>query len=122
MDRTVSIDAPAWAEGNNDDFEDDSRGPVGKAYLTTVPDAGLIDLFDTLHADDQMLANVGEMLTVKRPDLMPNAGMGKPVAAKPTGSRKRPRGQPAYSLARPSELMISSGSVAMSYRSLLIPA
>lgn len=75
MDWTVTIDAPAWAEGNSDDFEDDRRVQVGKAHLSIVPDAGLIDLFDTLDAVDQMLANVGEMLTTERPELMPNAGM-----------------------------------------------
>jgi hypothetical protein len=75
MDWTVSIDAPAWAEGNGDDFEDERRVRVGKAHLTIVPDAGLIDLFDTLDAVDQQIANVAEMLTVERPDLMPNTGM-----------------------------------------------
>lgn len=75
MDWTVTIDAPAWAEGNSDDYEDDRRVPVGKAHLSIVPDAGLIDLFDTLDAVDQTLANVGEMLTTKRPDLMISSGM-----------------------------------------------
>lgn len=74
-DWTVTIDAPAWAEGNSDDFEDDRRVLVGKAHLSIVPDAGPIDLFDTLEAVDQILANVGEMLTLKRPDLMISAGM-----------------------------------------------
>jgi hypothetical protein len=40
-----------------------------------VPDAGLIDLFDTLDAVDQELASVAEMLTIERPELMPEAGM-----------------------------------------------
>lgn len=75
MDWAVSIDAPAWADGDSDDFEDDRRVLVGKAHLSIVPDAGLIDLFDTLDAVDQILGNVGEMLTVKRPDLMVSAGM-----------------------------------------------
>lgn len=76
MNWTVSIDAPAWAEGDKDDFDDDSRIPVGKAHLSIIPDAGMIDLFDTLDAVDQQLANVAEMLTVERPDLMPNAWDG----------------------------------------------
>lgn len=32
-------------------------------------------MFDTLEAGDQELANVAEMLTVERPDLLPAAGM-----------------------------------------------
>ena len=75
MDWTVSIDAPVWAEGNSDDFEGDRRVHVGKAHLSIVPDAGLIDLFDTVDAVDQILANVGEMLTAKRPALMISSGM-----------------------------------------------
>lgn len=43
----------------------------------------MIDLFMTLDAVDQGLANVAEMLTVERPDLTPNAGMdlGGPAGA-----------------------------------------
>jgi hypothetical protein len=39
MDWTVSIDAPVWAEGDSDDFEDDRRVHVGKAHLSIMPDA-----------------------------------------------------------------------------------
>ncbi|MET3921078.1 hypothetical protein [Arthrobacter sp. UYEF20] len=74
MDWTVSIDGRGWAEGEEDNDGEDVH--VGDARFSIVPDAGLIDLFDTLDAVDQELANVAEMLTIERPDLMPNAGMG----------------------------------------------
>ncbi|MBT2549733.1 hypothetical protein [Arthrobacter sp. ISL-65] len=73
MDWTVSIDALVWAEGEEDG--DGADVHVGDARFVVVPDAGMIDLFMTLEAVDQELANVAEMLTVERPDLMPNAGM-----------------------------------------------
>lgn len=89
-----------------------------RTHLSIVPDAGLIDLFNTPDAVEQMLATVCEMLTVKRPDLMPNAGGGKAEAARPPSSCKSPsRLAPPYRLARLSKLMICSGSVAMSCRS-----
>lgn len=75
MDWEVSIDAPVWAEGNGDDSEDDRPCPCREGTPDHRPDAGLMDLFDTLDAVDQQLANVAEMLTFERPDLMPNAGM-----------------------------------------------
>lgn len=73
MDWEVSIDGLAWDEGEEDNDGRDVH--VGDARFSIVPDAGMIDLFMTLDAVDQEMANVAEMLTVERPDLMPNAGM-----------------------------------------------
>lgn len=73
MEWKVSIDASVWDEGEEDD--DPREVHVGDAQFSIVPDAGMIDLFMTLDAVDQELANVAEMLTIERPDLMPNAGM-----------------------------------------------
>lgn len=73
MDWTVSIKGRIW-----DDGKDDNEGRkvhVGDARFTIVPDAGLINLFDTLNAVDQKLAKIAEMRTIDRPDLMPEAGM-----------------------------------------------
>ena len=73
MDWEVSIDGLVRDEG--DDDSDGRDVHIGDARFSIVPDAGLIDLFMTLDAVDQDMANVAEMLTVERPDLMPNAGM-----------------------------------------------
>jgi GNAT superfamily N-acetyltransferase len=73
MDWTVSVDGMVWDEGEEDN--DGREVHVGDARFSIVPDAGLIDLFMTLDAVDQELANVAEMLTVERPDLMPDAEM-----------------------------------------------
>ncbi|MEV7132151.1 hypothetical protein AB0N24_04600 [Arthrobacter sp. NPDC093128] len=72
MTWTVSVNATVWDE---DDDGDGEEVHVGDARFTIVPDAGDIELFLTLDAVDQELANVAEMLTVERPDLMPAAGM-----------------------------------------------
>lgn len=71
---SCSVEAPACA-GDDSDDRDDSRVHVENAHFSIMPDAGLIDLFDTLDAVDQKMANVGEMLTINRPDLMPESGM-----------------------------------------------
>lgn len=73
MEWSVAIDGLIWDEGEEDG--DGREVHVGDARFTIVPDAGLIDLFYTLDAVDQELANVAEMLTTERPELMPNAGM-----------------------------------------------
>lgn len=73
MDWEVSIDGLVWDEGEEDNDGRDVH--IGDARFSIVPDAGMIDLFMTLDAVDQEMANVAEMLTVERPDLMPNAGM-----------------------------------------------
>lgn len=70
---TVSVGGNARDAGEEDNDGEDVH--VGDASFTLVPDAGLIDLFDTLDAVDQELANVASMLTIERPDLMPEAGM-----------------------------------------------
>lgn len=69
----VSIEGTVRDEGEEDG--DGREVHVGEARVTVVPDAGMIDLFYTLDAVDRDLANVAEMLTVERPDLMPGAGM-----------------------------------------------
>lgn len=73
MNWSATIKGVIWDEGEEDGDGREVR--VGDARFTIVPDAGLIDLFDTLDAVDQELANVAEMLTVERPDLMPEVGM-----------------------------------------------
>jgi hypothetical protein len=73
MKWTVSVGGTV-GDGEYDDG-DGEEVHVGDAHFTVVPDAGIIDLFDTLDAVDQELANVAEMLTIQRPDLMPSAGM-----------------------------------------------
>lgn len=60
-----------------DDEDSDGEGvEVGYADVYVVPDAGLIDLFLTLDAVNQEVANVAEMLTIKRPDLLEEMGIG----------------------------------------------
>ncbi|TSE15041.1 hypothetical protein B1A87_003035 [Arthrobacter sp. KBS0703] len=73
MNWKVSVEATVWADDDED--TDGAEVHVGDARFSIVPDAGMIDLFMTLDAVDQDLANVAEMLTIERPDLMPNAGM-----------------------------------------------
>ncbi|MET4144327.1 hypothetical protein [Arthrobacter sp. UYCo732] len=73
MNWSVSIDGLVWDEGEEDN--DGREVHIGNAWFSIVPDAGMIDLFWTLDAVNQELANVAEMLTTERPDLMPNSGM-----------------------------------------------
>ncbi|MET3172831.1 UNVERIFIED_ORG: GNAT superfamily N-acetyltransferase [Arthrobacter sp. UYCu721] len=71
---TVKIKATVWEDDN-----DDSEGKevsVGEAHLYVVPDAGVIELFLTLDAVSQEVANVGEMLTINRPDLIEDMALG----------------------------------------------
>lgn len=65
---TASISATVWDD--EDHGGDGEEVHVGEAHFSIVPDAGEIDLFDTLDAVDQVLANVAEMLTTQRPDLL----------------------------------------------------
>lgn len=57
--------------------DDGSGGHVGGAQLSIVLDAGIIDLPMTMAAAGQSMADVADMLTTQRPDLMPNAGMDR---------------------------------------------
>ena len=63
------------AEVFQDDEDDGDEHTIGSAVVYTVPDAGLIDLFNTLDAVDQELASFGEVLGIMRPDLLEEAGM-----------------------------------------------
>ncbi|NMR32330.1 hypothetical protein [Crystallibacter degradans] len=58
-----------------DDEGDGEEHSIGSAVAHTVPDAGLINLFDTLDAVDQELASFGEVLGIMRPDVLEEAGM-----------------------------------------------
>ncbi|GGI01225.1 hypothetical protein ACFFGR_18615 [Arthrobacter liuii] len=49
---------------------------VAEAELYVVPDEGIIDLFLMLDAVNQEVANVGEMLTIIRPDLINDMSLG----------------------------------------------
>lgn len=69
----VSINGMIWDGG--EEGNDGREVHVGDARFSIVPNAGLIDLFSTLDAVDQELADVAEMLTVERPDLMATVGM-----------------------------------------------
>lgn len=60
---TVSVTGTAWAQ---DGDGDGTEVHVGDARFSIVPDAGLIDLFDTLDAADQEMANVAQMLSIER--------------------------------------------------------
>lgn len=68
----VSVTAAIFDEEHYDPEEDVE---VGEAYVVVVPDAGDIDLFYTLDAVDQELANLAEMLLNEGPDLMGDAGL-----------------------------------------------
>ena len=61
---TVRVKGRVWDDG--DDGGDGKEVSVGEAELYIVPDAGIIDLFLTLDAVNQEVANVGEMLTINR--------------------------------------------------------
>jgi hypothetical protein len=74
MNWTVKVKGRVW-DGEYDDG-DGEEVKVGNAELYVVPDAGVIELFLTLDAVNQEVANVGEMLTIKRPDLIEEMGMG----------------------------------------------
>jgi GNAT superfamily N-acetyltransferase len=71
---TVTVRGTVWDE--DDDGGDGAEVIVGKAHLYLVPDAGIIDLFLTLDAVNQEVAGVGEMLTLKRPDLIEDMALG----------------------------------------------
>lgn len=59
----------------DDEFSDpDEDIEVGEAYVTVIPDAGEIELFLTLDAVDQDLANLAEMLMNEGKGLMGEAG------------------------------------------------
>ncbi|WP_308159980.1 hypothetical protein [Arthrobacter sp. ISL-5] len=72
MDWNVSVGRTVWGDEDGGDEED---VPVGKASFRIVPDAGTIDLLDTMEAVDQEMMRVAEMLFHERPDLMRSAGM-----------------------------------------------
>jgi GNAT superfamily N-acetyltransferase len=72
MEWTVSVSADVWDD--DDDGGDGEEVHVGDAQFTLVPDAGDIHLFLTLDAVSQELANIGEMLTTERPDLLEIVG------------------------------------------------
>lgn len=67
----INIHAEVFA-GDDSDGEEHN---VGSAVVYTVPDAGRIDLFNTLGAVNQELASFGKVLGVLRPDLLDEAGM-----------------------------------------------
>ena len=63
-----------WDE--DDDGGDGAEVTVGNAHPYLVADAGIIDLFVTLDAVNPEVAGVGEMLTLKRPDLIEDMALG----------------------------------------------
>lgn len=67
MDWNISIDGGVNGSGPH----------VGDAGVSIVLDAGMIDLPMTMAAVGQEMADVADMLTTQRPDLMPNAGMDR---------------------------------------------
>ncbi|ALV43367.1 hypothetical protein AU252_21170 [Pseudarthrobacter sulfonivorans] len=71
---TARVIGTVWDE--DDDGGDGTEVTVGEAHLYLVPDAGIIDLFLTLDAVNQEVANVGEMLSLKRPDLIEDMALG----------------------------------------------
>jgi GNAT superfamily N-acetyltransferase len=71
---TITVSGTVWDE--DDDGGDGAEVTVGKAHVYLVPDAGIIDLFLTLDAVNQEVAGVGEMLTLKRPDLIEDMALG----------------------------------------------
>ncbi|MDQ0029947.1 hypothetical protein [Arthrobacter bambusae] len=71
---TVKVKGRVW--DGEDDGGDGTEVSVGEAELYIVPDAGTIDLFLTLDAVNQEVANVGEMLTINRPDLIDDMSLG----------------------------------------------
>lgn len=71
---TVRVKGTVWDD--DDDGGDGREVNVGEAKLYVVPDAGIIDLFLTLDAVNQEVANVAEMLTVKRHDLIDEMALG----------------------------------------------
>lgn len=70
---TVKVKAMKWEDDNDDEGKEVF---VGEAQLYVVPDAGIIDLFPTLDAVSREVANVGEMLTINRPDLIDDLALG----------------------------------------------
>lgn len=70
----VKVKGRVWDDEN--DGGDGKEVSVGEAELYIVPDAGIIDLFLTLDAVNQEVANVGEMLTINRPDLIRDMSLG----------------------------------------------
>ncbi|MGO4186584.1 hypothetical protein [Pseudarthrobacter sp. TAF60_1] len=71
---TVTVRGTVWDE--DDDGADGAEVTVAEAHLYLVPDAGIIDLFLTLDAVNQEVAGVGEMLMLKRPDLIEDMALG----------------------------------------------
>lgn len=71
---TVKVEGTVWDD--EDDGGDGQEVSVWKAELYVVPDAGIIELFMTLDAVNQEVANVAEMLTIKRPDLIEAMALG----------------------------------------------
>lgn len=65
---TVSIDTDSSGL-DDDEIDEDEVVHVGEAEFRVVPDAGTIDLLDTLDAVDQEMMSVAEMLVHERPDL-----------------------------------------------------
>ncbi|NUS35730.1 MAG: hypothetical protein HOQ04_04595 [Pseudarthrobacter sp.] len=70
---TVKVKGRVW---DDEDEGDGKEVTVGEAELYVVPDAGIIDLFQTLDAVNQEVANIGEMLLVNRPDLIHEMSLG----------------------------------------------
>ena len=67
MDWSVNVNGLIW---DDEDDGDEEEVEVGNAEFYVVPEAGVIELFLTLDAVNQEVANVAEMLTIKRPDLI----------------------------------------------------
>jgi hypothetical protein len=71
-----SVKAKGTVWDADDDGGDGTEVTVGKAHVYLIPDAGIIDLFLTLDAVNPEVANVGEMLSLKRPDLIEDMALG----------------------------------------------
>jgi GNAT superfamily N-acetyltransferase len=71
---SVTAKGTVWDE--DDDGGDGTKVTVGEAHVYLIPDAGIIDLFLTLDAVNQEVASIGEMLTLKRPDLIEDMVLG----------------------------------------------
>lgn len=71
IDWTVSVEGTVYeTDDEGFDIGDGEEVHVGDASVRIVPDAGMIDLLDTMDAVDSEMMGVAEMLLHKRPDLI----------------------------------------------------
>lgn len=71
IDWTVSVEGTVYeTDDEGFDIGDGEVVHVGDASVRIVPDAGMIDLLDTMDAVDSEMMGVAEMLFHERPDLL----------------------------------------------------